>query len=264
MRRLTAGGDGDEDLACGTRARIGLTRRAGTGRGRDRGARPAERALRAGGDHRRPVDAAGVGARGARQAGGGGAGRRRHLPRADGAREHGATARARRRSHAARRRAARLLLDQQGTLVAPRSRRALPPRGRPKPAQGGFYPPDATKAEVEAWFQGLAGAEREAATGFFTTIRRLPGGKLVAVPYSLEYQGDLTRAAGYLRDAAALTRQPTLKRFLELRAQALLSNDYYDSDLAWMNLTATIDPTIGPYEVYPREVAVVVVVAEQR
>ncbi len=124
------------------------------------------------------------------------------------------------------------------------------PGVEPKPAQGGFYPPDATKAEVEAWFQGLAGAEREAATGFFTTIRRLPGGKLVAVPYSLEYQGDLTRAAGYLRDAAALTRQPTLKRFLELRAQALLSNDYYDSDLAWMDLESTIDPTIGPYEVY--------------
>ena len=120
----------------------------------------------------------------------------------------------------------------------------------PKPAQAGFYPPDATKAEVEAWFAGLRGAEREAATGFFTTIRRLPGGALGAVPYSLEYQGDLVRAATYLREAAALTRQPTLKRFLELRAAAFLNNDYYDSDVAWMDLDSTIDPTIGPYEVY--------------
>ena len=53
-----------------------------------------------------------------------------------------------------------------------------------------------------------------------------------------------------LRDAAALTQQPTLRAFLEARAAAFLSNDYYDSDVAWMKLDASIEPTIGPYETY--------------
>ena len=77
-----------------------------------------------------------------------------------------------------------------------------------------------------------------------------PTGALQAVPYSLEYQGELVRAAARLRDAARLTQQPTLRAFLEARAAAFLSNDYYDSDVAWMKLDASIEPTIGPYEVY--------------
>jgi hypothetical protein len=120
----------------------------------------------------------------------------------------------------------------------------------PKPESANFYPAGATRAEVESWLQGLSRAEKEAASGFFTTIRRDPAGVLTAVPYSLEYQGELARAASLLREAAALTRQPTLKDFLEKRAAALLSNDYYESDVAWMNLDASIEPTIGPYEVY--------------
>lgn len=120
----------------------------------------------------------------------------------------------------------------------------------PKPDQGGFYPADATKVEVESWIKGLSGADREAATSFFTTIRRQPAGGLKAVPYSLEYQNDLIVAAHLLREAAALTKEPTLKRFLETRAAAFLSNDYYASDVAWMDLTSAIEPTIGPYEVY--------------
>ncbi len=56
--------------------------------------------------------------------------------------------------------------------------------------------------------------------------------------------------AHLLREAAALTKQPTLKAFLEKRAAAFTSNDYYDSDVAWMELDASIEPTIGPYEVY--------------
>jgi hypothetical protein len=119
-----------------------------------------------------------------------------------------------------------------------------------KPVAGNFYPAGATRKEVESWMNGLEGAEHEAAGGFFTTIRRTPGGKLQAVPYSLEYQGELARASGLLREAAALTAQPTLKTFLEKRAAAFLSNDYYDSDVAWMKLDAAIEPTIGPYEVY--------------
>jgi len=123
----------------------------------------------------------------------------------------------------------------------------------PKPAGANFYPAGATKAEVEAWIAGLPTAERHQATGFFTTLRRTPPGSpqpFTIVPYSLEYQGELARAAELLREAAALTAQPTLKRFLDTRAAAFISNDYYDSDVAWMELDASIEPTIGPYEVY--------------
>jgi hypothetical protein len=123
----------------------------------------------------------------------------------------------------------------------------------PKPPQANFYPAGATKEEVEAWLKGLSAAERTRATGFFTTIRRGPDGRFIAVPYSLEYQGELARVATLLREAAGLTTQPTLKSFLEKRAAALLSNDYYDSDIAWMGLDASIEPTIGPYETYEDE-----------
>jgi len=113
-----------------------------------------------------------------------------------------------------------------------------------------FYPAGATKAEVEAWIAGLADAERTVATGFFTTIRRDPAGRFQAVPYSLEYQGELALMAEQLRIAAAATVEPTLKTFLESRADAFVSNDYYASDVAWMRLDSAIEPTIGPYEVY--------------
>jgi hypothetical protein len=122
-----------------------------------------------------------------------------------------------------------------------------------KPEEANFYPAGATKAELESWFKGLSGAERTRATGFFTTIRRGPDGKFVAVPYSLEYQGEIANVVERLREAAALTTQPTLKSYLEKRAASLLSNDYYDSDVAWMELDASIEPTIGPYEVYEDE-----------
>ncbi len=122
-----------------------------------------------------------------------------------------------------------------------------------KPASANFYPEGATKAEVEKWIASLGAAEKTSATGFFTTIRRAPDGKLMAVPYSTEYQGELAIAAQHLRAAAAATAQPTLKAFLESRAVAFVTNDYYDSDVKWMELDATIEPTIGPYEVYEDE-----------
>ena len=78
-------------------------------------------------------------------------------------------------------------------------------------------------------------------------------GRFIAVPYSTEYQGELAIAAQHLRAAAAATAQPTLKAFLDARAAAFASNDYYDSDVKWMELDATIEPTIGPYEVYEDE-----------
>ncbi len=120
--------------------------------------------------------------------------------------------------------------------------------GKPEPAN--FYPAGSTKAEVEAWMKSLPAAEAEQARGFYTTIRRTANGTLSAVPYSLEYQGELAEAAALLKEAAALTQQPTLKAFLEKRAAAFVSNDYYDSDVAWMQLDASIEPTIGPYETY--------------
>jgi len=124
----------------------------------------------------------------------------------------------------------------------------------PKPAGGGFYPVGSTREEVEAWLRSLPPGEESEARGFFTVIRRAPGGgPFTAVPYSLEYQGELALCAGLLREAAALTAEPTLRAFLEKRAQAFLDNDYYASDLAWMEIEGAIEPTIGPYEVYEDE-----------
>jgi len=119
----------------------------------------------------------------------------------------------------------------------------------PRPDAANFYPPGATKEEIEKWQKSLAGQQRDAAAGFFTVIRRTASGFAV-VDYSMEYQPELAEAARLLREAAALTRQPGLKRFLETRATAFFSNDYYESDVAWMELDASIEPTIGPYEVY--------------
>lgn len=116
-----------------------------------------------------------------------------------------------------------------------------------------FYPAGSSREDVEKWMNALPAADKEAATGFFTTIRRAPSGKFTAVPYSLEYQGELNEMSRLLHEAAALTQQPTLKAFLNKRADAFLSNDYYASDVAWMELNASIEPTIGPYEVYEDE-----------
>jgi hypothetical protein len=122
-----------------------------------------------------------------------------------------------------------------------------------KPASANYYPAGASKEEVDAWIQALPAAEKAQATGFFTVIRRGPDGTFTAVPYSTAYQGELEIAARHLREAAKLTTQPTLRAYLESRAAAFLSNDYYDSDVKWMELDASIEPTIGPYEVYEDE-----------
>jgi hypothetical protein len=121
-----------------------------------------------------------------------------------------------------------------------------------KPDGANFYPVDAAKADLERWIQALPEAERGRATGFFTVIKRAGSG-FSAVPYNVEYQSELVHAARLLRDAANLTTEPTLKAFLSKRADAFLSNDYYESDVAWMELKGAIEPTIGPYEVYEDE-----------
>jgi hypothetical protein len=126
------------------------------------------------------------------------------------------------------------------------------PGAPPKPEGANYYPPDTTKADLERWIQSLSEAERARATGFFTVIRRA-GNSFTLVPYNIEYQGELARAASLLREAAAIATEPTLKTFLTRRADAFLSNDYYESDVAWMELKGVVEPTIGPYEVYEDE-----------
>jgi hypothetical protein len=123
----------------------------------------------------------------------------------------------------------------------------------PKPPGANFYPEGVSKAELESWLQSLSDAERMRATGFFTVVRRGPGGAFAAFPYDVEYQNELARASALLREAATLSNEPTLKTFLTKRSDAFVSNDYYESDVAWMELAGAIEPTIGPYEVYEDE-----------
>jgi len=122
-----------------------------------------------------------------------------------------------------------------------------------KPPHANFYPDDVTKDEFNSWLAGLSDSEKEKATGYFYTIRRDAGGKLMSVPYNEEYREFLEPAAKLLREAAALTTNQTLKDFLSKRADAFASNDYYASDVAWMDLKGPIDVTIGPYETYEDE-----------
>jgi hypothetical protein len=117
-----------------------------------------------------------------------------------------------------------------------------------------FYSPDMTKEEFETWAKTLPENQRREAEGFFSVIVHDPAKHLQFVPYSAAYQKDLNRAAHLLREAAGATENETLKRFLTARADAFLSNDYYASDLAWMDLDAPLDITIGPYETYNDEI----------
>jgi hypothetical protein len=122
-----------------------------------------------------------------------------------------------------------------------------------RPPYANFYPADVTKDEFNSWLNTLSAEEKEKATGYFYTIRRDANGKLKTVPYSEEYREFLEPAARLLRQAAALTSNATLKDLLNKRAAAFASNDYYESDVAWMDLDAPIDLTMGPYETYEDE-----------
>jgi hypothetical protein len=122
-----------------------------------------------------------------------------------------------------------------------------------KPHGANYYPEDMTKEEFNTWLQSLPEAEKQKATGFFHLIRRGTDKKLTIVPYSQAYNDLLEPAAKLLREAAALTTNATLRDFLNKRADAFGSDDYYASDVAWMDLDSPIDVTIGPYEVYEDE-----------
>ncbi len=123
-----------------------------------------------------------------------------------------------------------------------------------KPLGANFYPEDMSKQEFEAWLKTLNDTEQEQAKSYFTVIRRQRSDrKLVIFPYSVEYRQDLNRAAALLREAAGLTTNDSLKKFLNSRAEAFISNEYRASDVDWMDLDAPLDITIGPYETYQDE-----------
>jgi len=114
---------------------------------------------------------------------------------------------------------------------------------------GDFYPADSTKADLDSWLASLAAQDRAHALDSFTAIQRAQDGRFEVLGYSRYYNRELTLAARTLRDAANLTREPTLKRYLHARAKALLDDDYYTSDVAFVGLQGPIDVVLGPYEV---------------
>lgn len=119
-----------------------------------------------------------------------------------------------------------------------------------KPEGAAYYPLDMSKAEFEAHIAKHP-RDKAAFTGYFTVIRRDAQRNLTAIPYSEFYRRELSIAATLLLDAARSTQNASLKDFLQKRAAAFASNDYYASDVAWMDLEGTrVEPTIGPYEVY--------------
>ncbi|MFO7721735.1 MAG: Zn-dependent hydrolase, partial [Bacteroidales bacterium] len=113
-----------------------------------------------------------------------------------------------------------------------------------KPKGANFYPADMTKEEFEKF-------EHPDKASLYTLIRRDKAGKLIVVPYHKAYEKELKQAATHIRAAAALARDPYLKTYLELRAQALVTDQYQESDFAWMKMKeANIDFVIGAIENY--------------
>ncbi|MFV0378961.1 MAG: dipeptidyl-peptidase 3 family protein [Mangrovibacterium sp.] len=114
----------------------------------------------------------------------------------------------------------------------------------PKPAGAQFYPADMSKEEFESW-------DEPAKSSLYTMIRRNESGALTAIPYHQYFKNQIDEAVGYIRQAAALAEDAGLKKYLELRADALLTDDYYASDVAWMEMKDnTIDFVVGPIESY--------------
>ena len=121
-----------------------------------------------------------------------------------------------------------------------------------KPLGANFYPENMTKAEFEKYIKDNPNDEK-AFTSEFTVIRR-ENGKLIAIPYSEFYKDKLTAASNLIKEAAEYSDNPSLKKYLLSRADAFLSNDYYQSDMDWMDLKDNkIEVVIGPFEVYEDE-----------
>jgi hypothetical protein len=120
----------------------------------------------------------------------------------------------------------------------------------PKPEGANFYPHDMTKQEFEQHIARSPGDESTFKSQY-TVIRRDKTGGLIAVPYHEAFAAQTQRAAAKLREAAALADDAALRKYLDLRAEALLTDDYRQSDLAWLDIrNNTIDCTIGPIEHY--------------
>jgi hypothetical protein len=118
-----------------------------------------------------------------------------------------------------------------------------------KPPGAGYYPEDMTKDEyLEAIREDPT--KKEAFENAFTVLRRDSKGNLKAIPYHDEYAGLVEGVNYLLNEAAELTEDPTLKNYLKLRARDLMTDDYYESDLAWLDLAGDLEVVIGPYEVY--------------
>lgn len=114
----------------------------------------------------------------------------------------------------------------------------------PRPPGARFYPEDMTKAEFEA-------ADLPGKDSLYTLIRRDDAGKLMVVPYHEAYRAELQQVAALLRQAAEVASDPGFRKYLVLRAEALLSSDYQPSDMAWMDMkNSPIDVVIGPIESY--------------
>ena len=113
-----------------------------------------------------------------------------------------------------------------------------------KPMGANFYPADMTKEEFETF-------DDPNKTSLYTLIRRDENGSLKIVWYHEAYSCELHEASGLLKEAAALAEDPGLKKYLELRAEALVSDNYQPSDFAWMEMQNTnIDFVVGAIENY--------------
>jgi len=113
-----------------------------------------------------------------------------------------------------------------------------------KPAGANFYPQDMTKEEFEK-------ANLPDKTSQYTILRRKPNGKLYSIPYHEAYAEFVKPAAGELLKAAEYADNKMFKKYLQLRAKALLDDNYQPSDMHWMDMKDNhIDIVIGPIENY--------------
>ena len=117
-----------------------------------------------------------------------------------------------------------------------------------RPPGGYVYPADLTKSELDAYIAAHP-LEKDALLNPYTVVRR-SAGKLTAIPYHQEYAAFVDPAALLLFEAAELSQSPALAKYLRLQAQALRTDDYYEADIAWIDLTGNLDISIGPHETY--------------
>jgi biotin operon repressor len=121
---------------------------------------------------------------------------------------------------------------------------AFVPGAGPKPPGANFYPADMTKEEFEQ-------AQLNGKDDQYSFLRRDPSGALITVPFRQQFAPQMQRAAKLLQRASELADDAGLARYLKLRAEALLTDDYRPSDLAWLEMKDnTIDVVIGPIENY--------------